>query len=343
MKDFIFERKLMISIFVVAAVIGIIIVACSLFSDSNMREAIDLPKIETPDEFLSHEENMEYVINSIQQYSNKEYIFKRYANFVSITRSDEQSPVILKGEHFVLTKNNVIWFINKDRVCCSFSCDEHNFLQEKDTITVSNVFADVREGEGKVKEFSFDFLEPDEDSLAVATVNGTLVFVKNCISLERLGKKTNIIVLPSPVKEVSLIDDWYGGAGMKSHATYAAILKNNLLISFTVDDSGIKAKKIYDGASEPITFLKKSEENKIDEIVTREGYVFFYVGQVLHLSNGEQDIMVDFLPWERIWLFGDSDGPGKCLDPYAAFWAKSEVSEEDFDLEAELAKTGINY
>lgn len=313
--------------------------------------SVETVEIKTPSDFLNQEENFVYrADNRISQRVTKDgkYLLKRYANFITVTdlQLDEENSIIIDGDNFFITDTNDIWFINENRIICRFSCDEHDFTQTSDPkVFVSDVYADVRENI-KVNEYSFDFYEPEKDSLAVATVNGTLLFEKGNILLERLGKQFDILSFPAPVKEVYLIDDWYGGAYSRSHIVYAVILDNNSLVTITVDDRGMQWKLLFDGRNpetESVSFLKKTEENKVDEIVLREGYVFFYVGQVLHLSNGEQDILVDDLPWEQIWQFGDSSGPGKCLDPYAAFWAKSEVSGKDFDLETELARTGINY
>jgi len=341
-------------------IVGIILVALLTIFDlvvpcffKNDNEISDTEsnvsvEIETPSDFLNQEENFAYrADNRISQRVTKDgkYLLKRYANFITVNNLnlDEENYIIIDGDNFVITDNNEIWFVNKDRKICRFSCDEHDSQTSEPNIFVSDAYGDVRKNI-KVNEYSFDFYEPEKDSLAVATVNGTLLFEKGNILLKRLGKQFDILSFPAPVKEVYLIDDWYGGAYSRSHVVYAAILDNNSLVTITVDDRGMQWKLLFDGRNhESVSFLKKTEKNQIDEIVLRDGYVFFYVGQVLHLSNGEQDILVDDLPWERIWQFGDSDGPGKCLDPYAAFWAKSKVSGKDFDLETEMSKTGINY
>ena len=310
---------------------------------ANSSKSVESVHITTVQDFLNQKENFVYRARISQRITrDAKYLLRRYANFISVESLQLEivNPIIIDGDNFIITDDNEIWFVNKDRIICRFSCDNHDFTKNNEPeIVVSNVYADVKRD---VKEFSFDFYEPNKGELAIATVNGTLLFDKSNLSLERLGKKIDTLTLPSPVKEIAFITDWYGGANARSHMVYAVIYENYSLATITVDDYGLHGKQIFN-SKKPVSFLKPSEENHIDEIVTREGYVFFYVGDVLHLSNGRHHILVDDLPWQRIWWFGESEGPGKCLDPYAAFWAKSEVSEVAFDLEAEMAKTGIKY
>lgn len=342
--QFVAERKIMIILFAFLAIFAIV-APLKIFSSAEVSEPAVSVEIKTPQDFLNQEQNFVYRARISQRVTRDgKYLLRRYANLISVESLQLEivNPIIIAGDNFIITDDNEIWFVNKDRIICRFSCDDHDFTKNNEPeIVVSNVYADVKKGD--VKEFSFDFNEP-KGELAIATVNGTLLFDKSNLSLERLGKKIDTLTLPSPVKEISLITDWYGGASARSHIVYAVIYENNSLATITVDDYGLHGKQIFNSKnSEPVSFLKASEENHIDEIVTREGYVFFYVGDVLHLSNGRHDILVDDLPWEQIWQFGDSSGPGKCLDPYAAFWAKSEVPAKDFDLKTELDKTQIKY
>lgn len=302
---------------------------------AEYRDIIDIPN-NTVEESLQYcGETTEY------ETEDGQFNFTRYSDFISVEKNGYSNHVHLRGEKFILTKDE-LWYINMDRRYTCFKYKEHDFSTESpaddNQITeVSDVWADDTDGITPTK-FYFDYIKILCGNCAIPTLKGTLVLKENgCISLWRFRKEVDYTFVPFAIKEFAFKDSY-----KDESVQYIAVLENNSVIIITVDEN-IHQTVIYNGRKGiEVELLRPTEENKISQIYTSGNYVFFYVGGELHLANGEYDIIMDDVPWSETWI-GDHNGPGKQVIRAGSFLSRTDVFGEEFDLEKEMTKTGINY
>jgi len=285
------------------------------------------------------------------------FLFSRFSSFLSVDilsvdgRRDFTASrgVILSGYHFVVVESSgEIWYINLDREWACFNYQNHSYEKSDDgnakepEISVSEVHADAVEDEFEIEELFFNTATAKEHRIAVATLCGTLICNESgWLSLIRYKDTIDEYHLPFPIREMILLDfnDW---DFQHEYVIYGAVLENGTVVTIKIENSEIHVHVVHNGTmNEDVRLLTCTEENNIDRIRTYDDAVFFYINGILHVSDGEWDILVDDLPWSKVWI-GDTFGPGKDAGELGKFLAKSDA-HNDFDLEEEIENTGITY
>lgn len=287
--------------------------------------------------------------------SDGRYTFDRFTDYVCISRADLDDPdrVYLSGDTFIITEDNVLCYVNKNRKWVKFDYMSHDFTKKSpvddDFITSVGDYADRIDGFDQVQEYFFESAEPVDGKIAIATLRGTLLFYESgLVSLSRFEKEVRDTYLPFRIREIS-----YHSTDFESFIKYTAILENNSIVNITVyNDGNITTHVVRNGKKDvACRLLTCNEENHISTICTQGEFVFFYVEDELHLSDGQWDILIDDVPWSIVWI-GDYFGPGKEVSGAGWFHACSDVADYDtffepedevFMLEEEMKKTGINY
>lgn len=249
----------------------------------------------------------------------------------------------LYGEHFIVIETNgEIWYIDKNRKWSCFNYFKHNYR----TIAypqIDECYSEdiVEDFDDDIKDYYFQHAYSTSGRIGIPTLRGTLLcYEDGRLILQRYYYLMEEYKLPFPIKEIAFIDECSYPAD-NVYVKYAAVLQNNTVVTITIQNDHISVHVVHNGTDKNVRLLLPSEEKDIIAIERYGDAVFFYIDDILHISDGEWDIIVDELPWSNVEI-GATLGPGKDAGMLGKILLESEAPD-DYDLEDELKNTGITY
>ena len=287
-------------------------------------------EVNSEKEFIETGENLSYQGEDLSyNYIYEDYIFARFKDFLSVRKTgQENESVIISGNKFVLSENNMIWYVTElERKIASISIEKLDFTKDfaEEDAVIGKSYDLYDEDVGEYPVFKYDdFLEVKGKTLICGyEIPYTVLLDGNEIFAIENGDEIDNEKMPFKIKQMAYTNKNYDDV---LRVTYLS--DTNVIGVLEFSEYGI-----YNN------IIDSSENHK--ELLYRDGDTIVYTqgcwavykkdGKTI-ASDGGLVCDMDSLPYKGM-DFGDSYGIGKGSADSAAIFIRVDI--KDYDLSDE--------